>query len=140
MAEEIALQLVLDAAGGIVADEVPELEFFIGGMPKSRFDFDLLHDILYQDKDYEIAYLSNWSIAKPGDLEEWFEDFQTPAPTDPERGFTGKDADHTRGVAQSVVCSCTEASGADEESLRPLGLADPVHLDDDHAFAADVGQ
>jgi hypothetical protein len=32
------------------------------------------------------------------------------------------------------------ASYADEELLRLLGLADPVHLDDDHAFAADVGQ
>jgi len=31
-------------------------------------------------------------------------------------------------------------SDTDEELLRPLGLADPVHLDDDHAFAADVGQ
>jgi hypothetical protein len=26
-------------------------------------DLDLLHDVLYQDKDYEIAYLSNRSIA-----------------------------------------------------------------------------
>ncbi|MGH9831140.1 MAG: hypothetical protein ACREDR_48675 [Blastocatellia bacterium] len=58
-------------------------------MPKSRFDFDfdLLHGVLYQDKDNEIAYLSNRSIAKPGDLEEWFEDFQTPTLRDPERGF-----------------------------------------------------
>jgi hypothetical protein len=89
MAEEIALHLVLDAAAGVVADETPELQLFTGGMPKSRFDFDfdLLHDVLYQDKDYEIAYLGNRSIAKPGDLEEWFEDFQTPAPRDPERGF-----------------------------------------------------
>jgi hypothetical protein len=46
----------------------------------------LLHDVLYQDKDYQIAYLSNRSIAKPGDLEEWFEDFQTPGPRDPGRG------------------------------------------------------
>jgi hypothetical protein len=53
----------------------------------SRFDFDLLHDVLHQDKDYEIAYLGNRGIAKPGDLEEWFEDFQTPGPRDPERGF-----------------------------------------------------
>lgn len=89
MAEEIALHLVLDAAAGIVADEMPELELFTGGMPRSHFDFDfdLLHDVLYQDKDYEVAYLGNRSIAKPGDLEEWFEDFQTPAPRDPERGF-----------------------------------------------------
>jgi len=35
----------------------------------------------------EVAYLGNRSIAKPGDLAEWFEDFQTPAPRDPERGF-----------------------------------------------------
>ena len=89
MAEEIALHLVLDAAAGIVADGMPELELFTGGMPRSHFDFDfdLLHDVLYQDKDYEVAYLGNRSIAKPGDLEEWFEDFQTPAPRDPERGF-----------------------------------------------------
>jgi len=39
-----------------------------------------------------------------------------------------------------VACSRTGASGADEELLWLLGLADPVHLDDDHAFAADVGQ
>ena len=51
MAEEIALHLVLDAAAGIVADETPELELFTGEMPKSRFDFDLLHDVLYQDKE-----------------------------------------------------------------------------------------
>lgn len=89
MAEEIALHLVLDAAAGIVADEMPELELFTGGMPRSHFDFDfdLLHDVLYQGKDYAVAYLGNRSIAKPGDLEEWFEDFQTPAPRDPERGF-----------------------------------------------------
>lgn len=89
MAEEIALHRVLDAAVGIVADEALELDLFTGGMPKSRFDFDveLLHDVLYQDKDYEIAYLGNRSIAKPGDLEGWFDDFQAPAPRDPERGF-----------------------------------------------------
>ncbi len=33
-----------------------------------------------------------------------------------------------------------KGSGADDELLRLPGLADPVHLDDDHAFAADVGQ
>jgi hypothetical protein len=27
--------------------------------------------MLYQDKDYEVAYLGNRSIAKPSDLEEW---------------------------------------------------------------------
>jgi hypothetical protein len=32
------------------------------------------------------------------------------------------------------------ASGADEEPQWLLGLADPVHLDDDYAFAADIGQ
>ena len=31
-------------------------------------------------------------------------------------------------------------SRADEELLWLLGLADPVHLDDGHAFASDVGQ
>jgi hypothetical protein len=65
-------------------------------MPQSHFDFDLLHNVLYQDKDYEIAYLTNRGIANPGDLGKWFEDFQTPAPRDPERGSTGNDADHTR--------------------------------------------
>jgi hypothetical protein len=29
------------------------------------FNFDLLQDVLYQDKDYEIAYLSNGS--RPGE-------------------------------------------------------------------------
>jgi hypothetical protein len=89
MAEEIALHLVLDGAAGIVADETPELELFTGGMPKSRFDFDfdVLHDVLYQDTDYEYAYLRNRSIVKPGDLEKWFEDFQTPASRNPARGF-----------------------------------------------------
>ncbi len=41
-------------------------------MPESRFDFDLLHDVLYQDRDYEIVYLGNRSIAKPGDPQQWF--------------------------------------------------------------------
>jgi hypothetical protein len=89
MAEEIALHLVLDAAAAVVSDESFELELFTGGMPESRFDFDfdLLHNVLFQDKDYEVAYLSNSSTAKPGDLEEWFEDFQSPASRDPARGF-----------------------------------------------------
>jgi len=39
-----------------------------------------------------------------------------------------------------VPCSRTGARGADEELLSALGLADPVRLDDDHAFAADFGQ
>ena len=39
-----------------------------------------------------------------------------------------------------MPCSRAEARGADEELLWLPGLADPVHLDDDHAFAADVGQ
>jgi hypothetical protein len=39
-----------------------------------------------------------------------------------------------------VPCSRAEARGADEELLWLPGLADPVHLDDDHAFAADVGE
>jgi hypothetical protein len=48
-------------------------------------------------------------------------------PTTPEAGL-------------SVACSRAGASGGDEELLRLLGLADPGHLDDDDAFAADVGQ
>ena len=39
-----------------------------------------------------------------------------------------------------MPCSRAEARGADEEPLWLPKLADPVHLDDDHAFAADVGQ
>ena len=50
------------------------------------------------------------------------------------------DADHARGADQSVACHRTAASGADEELLWLLALADPVYLDDYHAFAADVGQ
>lgn len=70
MAEEIAQHLVPDAAAGIVADETLELELFASGIPRSHFE--LLHDVLYQDKNYEVAYLGNRSIAKPGDLEEWW--------------------------------------------------------------------
>jgi len=43
---------------------------------------------------YEIGMLDSVTYeeapryrAKPGDLEEWFEDFRTPAPRDPEKGF-----------------------------------------------------
>jgi len=39
-----------------------------------------------------------------------------------------------------VARNRTGTSGASGEFLRPLGLAHPVHPDDDHAFAADVGQ
>ena len=38
-----------------------------------------------------------------------------------------------------MPCSRAEARGADKELLWLPGLANPVHLDDDHAFAADVG-
>jgi len=63
----------------------------------------LLHDVLYQDKDYQIAYLSNRSIAKPGDLEEWFEDFQTPGPRDPGRGFPLSTSSVTGSQCQSAT-------------------------------------
>jgi hypothetical protein len=39
-----------------------------------------------------------------------------------------------------VPCSRAKARGADEELLWLPGLANPVHLDDDHAFTADVCQ
>ena len=39
-----------------------------------------------------------------------------------------------------MPCSRAQASGADDEPMWLPGLADPVHLDEDHAFAADVGQ
>jgi hypothetical protein len=61
-----------------------------GGMPKSRFDFgfDTLHDVLFQDKDYELTYLgATASIARPGDLDDWFEDFNSPEPRNRGRGF-----------------------------------------------------
>jgi hypothetical protein len=90
MAEEIALHLALDRAAEIVADNSEEFELWAGGMSESRFDFDFdgLHSVLYQDKDYELAYLdTRASVAKPGDLEEWFEDFSFPEPRDRDRGF-----------------------------------------------------
>jgi hypothetical protein len=49
-------------------------------------------------------------------------------------------ASDPRGYGRIASCNRTGASGADEELLWLLGLADPVHLEDDHAFAADVGQ
>jgi hypothetical protein len=89
MAEEIALHLVLDHAAELVDDEADELELWASGIPDSRFDFDFdgLHDTLYQDNDYEYAYLHGDTVAKPGDLEEWFTDFASPASRDPNRGF-----------------------------------------------------
>ena len=90
MAEEIALHVALDLAAEIAADESDELELFTGGMTESRFDFDFegLHDTLYQDNDYELAYLDGQvSVAKPGELEEWFEDFNYPGSRSPGRGF-----------------------------------------------------
>lgn len=40
-----------------------------------------------------------------------------------------------------MPCSRTEGRGAAEELLLAAwGLADPVHLNDDHAFATDGGQ
>jgi hypothetical protein len=90
MAEEIALHLVLDFASDIASDKEGEFELWTGGMPESRFDFDFdgLQDILYQDKDYELAYLDSRSdIAKPGDLENWFEDFNQLGSRDRSRGF-----------------------------------------------------
>jgi hypothetical protein len=89
MAEEIALHLLLDRATGIVSDNSEELELWAGGMPESRFDFDfdLLHSALFQDKDYEVAYLDNTSPVKPGGLDHWFEDFGGSESRDPNRGF-----------------------------------------------------
>jgi len=89
MAEEIALQLTLERAEEMVKEEDEEYELFSGGLPRSRFDFDfnLLQSALFQDKDYEFAYLLNSTIAKPGELEEWFEYFNFPESRDPNRGF-----------------------------------------------------
>ncbi|MBO2458114.1 hypothetical protein [Actinomadura violacea] len=90
MAEEIALHLALDRAAEMVAEEGDEFELFAGGMPESRFDFDfdMLHDSLFEDKDYEYAYLAGrTTVAKPGDLDEWFEDFRSSAPRSKYRGF-----------------------------------------------------
>jgi hypothetical protein len=90
MAEEIALHLTIDFAANIFADMPEEFAAFTGGMPVSRFDFDFesLHDLLFQDKDYELAYLGTTaSVARPGDLEDWFENFNYPEPRNRERGF-----------------------------------------------------
>jgi hypothetical protein len=50
------------------------------------------------------------------------------------------DANMPEAEISSVSCSRTAAGGADEGPLRLLGLANPVQLDDEYTFAADVGQ
>ena len=89
MAEEIALHLSLEQASDIVSENSEELELFAGGMPTSRFDFDfdLLHNALFQDKDYEVAYLDNTNPVEPGGLDRWFDDFGGSESRDPNRGF-----------------------------------------------------
>ena len=88
MAEEIALHIALDRAAEIVSENSEDFELWTAGLPDSHFDldFDGLHNDLFQDKDYEIAYLDNENVAGLGDLQEWFEDFRFPKPRGPDRG------------------------------------------------------
>jgi len=50
--------------------------------------------------------------------------------------------DRREAIRSRAVCGARplKASGADEELPRLLELADPVHLDDDNAFATDIGE
>ena len=56
--------------------------------PASRFDYDwaLLQDVLFQDKDYE-GLLELRSPLGDDEAEQWFEEFSNIAPRDPRRGF-----------------------------------------------------
>ena len=93
-----------------------------------------------------------WSVARKGDapLSQIAKDFGI---SEACRHRWLKIADVDDGIRPGVmtqesadlrgsVCGMQprRASGADEERLWLLGLADPAHLDDDYAFAADVGQ
>src|SRR6202011_3749747 len=50
------------------------------------------------------------------------------------------DVDHTRDGLSLCYASRTGAGGVGEEFLWLLESGNPVHLNDDHAFGADVGQ
>ncbi len=88
MAEEIALDILIeqarDTAGDLAADGMTTLD----GLPATAHDFawDRLQDVLFQDKDYE-GYLYGAAAAGDGELDHWFEEFNNITARDPHRGF-----------------------------------------------------
>jgi hypothetical protein len=88
MAEEIALDILIeqarDTAGDLAADGMTTLD----GLPATAHDFawDRLQDVLFQDKDYE-GYLYGAAAAGDGELDHWFEEFNNIPARDPHRGF-----------------------------------------------------
>jgi len=111
----------------------------LGAKSRFDFDFDLLHDVLYQDKDYEIAYLTTAASRSLAILKNGSRTSRLLRQGILGEGSTGKRCRPDQRPGSVCGMQLHRASGADEELLWLLGLADPVHLDDDHAFAADVG-
>jgi len=56
--------------------------------PASRFDYDwaLLQDVLFQDKDYEGLLDMRFPLSHD-DAEQWFEEFSNITPRERSRGF-----------------------------------------------------
>jgi hypothetical protein len=88
MAEEIALDILIEQARDTGSDLIDDDMIKLGGLPSSPHDFawDHLQDVLFQDKDYE-GYLYAADAAGAGELDHWFEEFNNITPRDPGRGF-----------------------------------------------------
>jgi len=88
MAEEIALDILIEQARDTGGDLIDDGMIKLGRLPSSAHDFawDHLQDVLFQDKDYE-GYLYATDTAGVGELDHWFEEFNNIAPRDPHRGF-----------------------------------------------------
>jgi hypothetical protein len=88
MAEEIALDILIEQARDMGGDLAADGMIKLDGLPATAYDFawDRLQDVLFQDKDYG-GYLYAADAAGPGELDHWFEEFNNVAPRDPHRGF-----------------------------------------------------
>lgn len=87
-AEEIALDLAIRDAERLYHDEDELITDLEAELPASRSDYnwDVLQDVLFQDKDYE-GLLSHPEALAPGEAEQWFDQFGNTTPRDRHRGF-----------------------------------------------------
>lgn len=88
MAEEIALDILIEQARDMSGDLAADGMIRLDGLPSTVHDFawDRLQDVLFQDKDYE-GYLYGTGAAGVGELDHWFEEFNNITPRDPHRSF-----------------------------------------------------
>ncbi len=88
MAEEIALDILIEHARDMGDDLIDDRAIKLDGLPSTAHDYawDHLQDVLFQDKDYE-GYLYSAAAAGSGDLDHWFEEFNNITPRDPHRGY-----------------------------------------------------